>query len=93
VAAVQREDPAVTLALAEERDETHGLDQQPVAREARGPGGEVVGRPVERLAGGRVVGLRMEPLDLRDQGADVAGAVTAAARCSADGADRGNEPN
>ena len=63
---VEREDAAVAVALAEERDKTHELDQELVVAEPRAPLRQPVDDVAEIRLGDRVVRIRvirLEPLD------------------------------
>ena len=70
---VEREDPRVPVALAEQVREAHQLDEQLVGRERRRTGGEVVGRFLEGGLTGRVERVRVDLPDALHQRPDVVG--------------------
>ena len=70
---VEREDPRVALALAEEVHEAHQLDQELVLRQARRAGRELVRGRLELRLRGRVERVRVDAADLLHQQAHVVG--------------------
>ena len=70
---VEREDPGVPVALAEQVREAHQLDEQLVLRERRRTGGQVVGRFLEGGLGGGGDRVWVDLPDALHQRADVVG--------------------
>jgi hypothetical protein len=90
---VEREDPRVAVALAEQGREAHQLDEQLVGRKRRRADGQVVGGRLERRLGGRVERARVDLADALHQRADVVGrrgggGVRALGRTGCDGQGR-----